>query len=226
MKSLKYVFLALSILAGMSGLASATTCGSSGGTDISNSGGTTCSLGDLTFTFQAPGFAPASSGQALIITAAAITTNDYTLDFGINPGATGFPVDVNIDYLVTSTSTNISGLDAMFSGGTSGTIVEQACTSALTGTASCPAGDTVSSLDLASGGIEMVGTPASFGPLSQVSLHENIDAIGFSEFGDSIAVSSVPPSSPVPEPSAASLLGGALCGLALVSRKLRRRKNK
>jgi hypothetical protein len=215
MKILKLLSLTLIVLGTSLAASAASICGSGGGTNISSSGTTTCALGGLTFAFNAPGFSPNATGDALTITAAAINGSDYVLEFGINPGTTGFPVDINIDYLVTSSSNNISGIDASFPGGTSGSIFEEAC-SVSTIVNPCPAGDLLSAITLTTAGVDAVGTPASFGPVSSLYIHKDIDAITFSEFTDSVQTSAVP------EPSTGLLLGSAFCLLGLLSRKLRR----
>lgn len=196
----------------------ATICASGGGTNISNTGTTTCSLGDLTFLFQAPGFSPTSTGDSLTVTDASMTGDDLVLEFGINPGTSGFPVDVNINYEVTSTTADITGIDAMFPGGTTGSIFEQACTAPTSATSLCTTPDTLSSITVTTGGVNSVGTPATFGPVSSVYIHKDIDAISFSEFTDSITESPAT----VPEPAPWLILGSGLCLVSTMLRRFRR----
>ncbi len=216
MKTLKLLSLTL-VVVGTSLTASATpVCGSNGGTNINSSGTTTCSVDNLTFTFDAPGFSPTSRADSLTVMSATMIGNEYNLEFGINPGTAGFPVDINIDYEVTSSTNNISGIDASFPAGTRGSIFEQAC-SVPTVSGVCPANDLLSALTLTTPGVDMNGSPASFGPVSSVYIHKDIDAISFSEFDDSVRVSAVP------EPSSAALLLCSAFGwLGLAARKLRR----
>jgi hypothetical protein len=207
--------LVVALLTGISAVASAAPVCMNGIDIIS---GTMCSLGDLTFTFMAPGFSPTSTGDSLTITSAAINGSDVVLQFGINPGTAGFPVDVNINYAVASTSSDITGIDASFPALTSGQISEQACSMQPAPATLCTAPNTLSALVDTTGGAIVTGTPATFGPVSTVYIHKDIDAINFSEFTDSIMETST-----VPEPSTAGLLGLALCGLGLLQSKIRRR---
>jgi hypothetical protein len=197
-------FLAMVVLLGMSTVASATP------TTCSNQSvvmGATCTLDGLTFLFTNVSFSPASTGDALTLDGASVTGNDAVLTFQINAGEAGLPADVVIDYSVTSGSANISGIDASYIG-PNGTISETAYNN----------GNVVSSISdpQNNNSVTVYGTPATFGPFSNIVIHKDVEAISFSEFTDSVQVSGVP------EPASLSMMGLGLLGLGLVGRRKRK----
>jgi len=99
-----------------------------------------CSVSDLTFTFTTLSFNPVAAGNSLEINGTSAVGGDVTLDFEVISGATPtYPLDVTLLYTVTSTSTDISGIDAQFGAGLAGSIAEDACSAPalITG---CPKG--------------------------------------------------------------------------------------
>jgi hypothetical protein len=223
LKNMKYLLLAVAILGGMSTVASAAPTMCAAGLNILNSGTTTCAIDGLTFTFDAPQFSPTSVGDALTVSSVGVTAGDVSLLFAINPGVGGFPVDVNIDYGVFSSSTNIEGIDASFPGGTDGSISEQACSIQPQAGHLCPVDDVLSSLHVTTGGTDQFGTPSTFGPVSAIYIHKDIDAVSFSEFTDSVELG-LGRTTATPEPSTALMLSSTLFGLGFFCRKLRRTK--
>jgi hypothetical protein len=197
-------FLATVVLLGMSTVASATPTACSNQAVVD---GTTCTLDGLTFLFSNVSFSPMSTGDALTLDGASVTCNDAVLTFQINAGEAGLPADVVIDYSVTSGSANISGIDASYIG-PSGTISETAYYN----------GAVVSSLfdPLNNNSNTVYGTPATFGPYSNIVIHKDVEATTFSEFTDSVQVSGVP------EPASLSMMGLGLLGLGLVGRRKRK----
>jgi hypothetical protein len=193
------------VLVGMSSAASAAPlCASQAVT-----AGLSCSLGGLTFDFNNVSFSPTSAGDALNLESAltGVSGNDIILGFQINAGTAGFPVDIVIDYTVTSATANISGIDASYLG-TSGTIFETAKSgSTIVSTLNDPTNNN---------GVTVFGTPESFGPYSSISIHKDIHAITFSEFTDSVVISGVP------EPASLSMMGLGLLGLGLMGRRKRK----
>jgi hypothetical protein len=202
-KILGSLFLAATVLVSVSSVASATpaTCASQ-----TVAAGLQCTLGGLTFDFSSVSFSPQSMNDALTLVAANTVVNgsDVVLGFQIGPGASGFPVDVTIAYTVTSDTANISGIDASYQGAT-GTIFENASVN----------GVVVSNISdgLNNNNVNVTGNPPTFGPYSSISISKDIDAIDFSEFTDSVQVSSVP------EPMTLSMMGVGLLGLSLISRR-------
>lgn len=207
---MKQFCLAAGLLAGLSTIAGAAPITCAPGVNISNTAQTVCALNDLTFTFNAPTFSPTSVGDFLTIDTVSATAAEDDILFAINPGTTGFPVDVNIDYSVTSTLANIVGVDAEFPGGTQGSIFETVCSVKPTPGVPCPAANLVGSLTLTTAGVEKF-SPA-FSGVSTIYVHKDIDAVSFSEFTDGVQLAETP------EPSTYMLLGFAL--LVLGCRKL------
>jgi hypothetical protein len=214
MFSFKRFCLVLAALAGFSATsAHAITATCAAGLNILNSGTTTCQIDNLTFTFNAPAFSPTSVGDSLTISSVGATAGDVSLLFAINPGTSGFPVDLNIDYSVTSALNNIDGIDASFPGGTDGSISEQACASQPDPGTLCSSANLLSHLDVTTGGVDMLGTPTTFGPVGSVFIHKDIDAVSFSEFTDSVELGAVP------EPATWGLMIIAFLGLASMRRR-------
>jgi len=220
MNQLRHLFLAAAILTGISTLARATPVGcNSAGSTVIAALPVSCTAGDLTFTFTGVSYNPPAAGNSLAINFVFIVSGDVTLDFQITSGADPtYPLNVNLLYTVTSTSTDIDGIDAQFGADVTGSITENAC-SAPALTSGCPPSTTLSSLsDTSTAGANVIGTPSSFSPVSTLYIETDVDA-NFSEFANSI-LESAPLATP--EPSTALPLA-VLCGLAVVARLRRRR---
>ena len=193
------------VLVGMSAVASASPC-----TNTQVTVGLSCDAGGLTFSFTNLSFSnqPPSTGDTLKIVSSSLVNNDVTLTFQIDPGTSGFPVDILLGYTVTSPIANITGIDASYLG-PNGSIFE---------TATAPDGKTSTIVDSTSpgglnNGVVFFGTPFGGGPYSSITISKDIDAIAFSEFTDSVQVSGVP------EPMTLSMMGAGLLGLSLLSRR-------
>ncbi len=196
------VFLAAIMLMGVSSVASAApTC-----TNQSISVGFSCSFDGLTFNFTNLSFNPTAASDNLQLAGATVSGNDAILTFQINPGTSGFPVDIQLGYTVTSDSANIVGIDASYAGA-NGSIFE---TASVNGTVVSTITDGNTGTN---NGVVLNGTPATFGPYSSITISKDIDALSFSEFTDSVQISSVP------EPMTLSTMGVGLLGLGLISRR-------
>jgi hypothetical protein len=170
-----------------------------------------CTLGDLTFDFEAVNFLGANSGFDLLgleTPPTAAAPGVVTLGFQV---LATYPVDVELDYSVTSTSADITALASTFGPPGVGEIFESAC--ATDPTIVPPGcGSPIATVTNTTGAYTV---SPSFGPLSQVFVDKDVTDLGFSSFTDSIQESTVP------EPSSFGFLGVALCGLAVFARKLR-----
>jgi opacity protein-like surface antigen len=213
-KILGNLMLAAVAVVGMSSAANAaTTC-----INQQVTAGFTCSIGSLTFDFLTLSFgaqSPPSTGDTLTLAPpTGQNGNSVVLGFQINPGTSGVPVDLLLEYTVTSTSANITGIDASYAG-PDGTITETAF--ANDSTCAGPTGCTTVLSQLFdghnNGNVDVFGNPATFGPVSSIVISKDIDDLQFSEFTDSVTVSSVP------EPMTLSMMGAGLLGLSLISRR-------
>ena len=177
--------------------------------------GLACSLGDLTFTFEAVSFNGAnSSTDSLALETPPTGTIGGVTTLGFQVLAT-YPVDIHLVYEVQSTSTNITALDSGFipvegNPPPPGQIAESACGSdPLLHEGTCT--PLLASVTNSTGAITYT---ASFGPVSTVWVDKDITDNGFSSFTDSIQTSATP------EPSSIALFG---TGLLAAAGALRRR---
>jgi hypothetical protein len=190
--------LSLSALPAVAGPA---TCG--GGEVVVT--GTVCSLGDLTFTFDLVSFAPGSPSDVLQLTTpyTGISGDDYVLDFQDGPSVT----DLQVDYTVTSTSTNIIGVDNSYGPtGLAQSLVEDVYASEVDGAGS----DLLATVNNTTGDLTFASLPSA---VSSVYIEKDFTNPS-SVFTDSIVAT--------PEPSSFGLLLIAAFGIAAASRKFRR----
>jgi hypothetical protein len=178
--------------------------------------GLTCSEGNLTFDFFNVSFDPGSVTDRLSIETpptSAATPDVVTLGFQI---LSTYPVDINIDYLVTSSSSDISAIGSTFGppAAVGSEIFETACaTNPTIVPPGCAGSNIIATVTNSTG--EYTVTP-SFGPLSQIYIDKDISDYGFSEFTDSVQETSA-----APEPATSWFLGCAVIGLAVLAPKLR-----
>jgi len=202
-KTLGNMFLAAVVLMGMSLVASAApTCSNQAIT-----AGATCSLDGLTFLFTNVSFSPSSTGDALTLDGASVASNDVTLTFQINAGTAGLPADVVIDYTVTSASTNIVGTDGSYIGQTGSLSETDYNNGGVVGSFFIPQNEN---------SVVYNDVQGAIGPYSYLNIHKDAEATAYSEFTDSIQLSSVP------EPASLSMMGLGLLGLGLVGRRKRK----
>ncbi len=93
MKYLKFLGVALLASIGFSTAASAATACLD--YQVSTTAGSnSCTVGDLTFTFTGLNFDPTSAGDTLEVAQTSTAGGDIDLLFQVNPGVSGFPVDL------------------------------------------------------------------------------------------------------------------------------------
>jgi hypothetical protein len=208
MKNLNLVLFAGAALLGCCASAMAAPCASQIVT-----GGMSCTLGDLTFTFEPVNFSGTNTGSdqiSLETPPTGVLGNIDTLGFQV---LATYPVDIHLIYEVQSTSTDIIALDSTFTpapGPPAPQINESAC-------GSDPALNQGACTPLLVNVINTTGSETlsgTFGPVSKLWVDKDITDPGFSSFTDSIEETSS-----APEPGTGLLLGAALCGLGLVGRK-------
>jgi hypothetical protein len=174
--------------------------------------GLACSLGDLTFTFEAVTLT--GTGNSLFLETPPTSAGGGVTTLGFQVLAS-YPVDIHLVYEVQSTSTNITALDSGFipvegNPPPGGQIAESACGSdPLLHEGTCT--PLLASVTNSTGAITYT---ASFGPVSTVWVDKDITDNGFSSFTDSIQTSATP------EPSSIALFG---TGLLAAAGALRRR---
>jgi len=222
-KFAKYIIFAVTAVALTTVAANATEC-TAGSIEVvappTGTPATTCTMGDLTFTWDQLSYTPDAPPSTLDISTpyTGIYGDDYSLYFTFSAGNS--PQDINMTYEVSSTSDNITGVDG-FLEPTSGettipAILETVCGNnpALDPLGECNDVLATYSNNNTSG---LVTYSTSFGPVSQVWITKDIQAgspIAISYFGDSVVAS--------PEPSSIGLMLLAAFGIVATARKLRK----
>jgi PEP-CTERM motif len=179
--------------------------------------GFSCSLGDLTFTFEEVSGIPSGSFVDLALEApTGVIGNLTSLVFQV--AASSFPIDLHLIYEVTSTSASITALDSTFNPvvtnpPTSGQIAETACSSdPMLTEGSCPSANILGTGLNTTGG-QTFTTP--FDPQSTLWVDKDVEDNGFSSFSDSIEQTATP------EPSSIALFGtGMLAAAGVIRRRL------
>jgi hypothetical protein len=170
-----------------------------------------CSLGNLTFTFEAVNFTGGTGALFLETPPTGYANSVATLGFQV---LANYPTDIHLIYEVQSTSPSVFTLDSTFTPFTGGLVAPQINESA------CGADPTLnvgSCTPMLANVINRSGQEtftSSFGPVSTFWIDKDITDPGFSSFTDSVDA---------PEPAMGLVLGGVLCGLGLISRKRRSR---
>jgi len=178
--------------------------------------GMSCTLGDLTFTFDSVNGLPTTSLLTLGLETppTGVLGGVTTLGFQVEGS---FPLDIHLVYEVQSTAATMTALDSAFipvagNPAPGGHISETACgTNPLLTQGSCT--DILGSALNTSGSITLTN---AFGPVSNLWVDKDIEDNGFSSFTDSIEQTT-----PTPEPSSIALFGtGMLAAAGVVRRRL------
>jgi len=176
--------------------------------------GLSCTLGDKTFLFEEIKFTGANSASDLLDLSTPPTSASPGLAvLGFTVLATT-PVDIELVYKVTSTSTNIVAIDSTF--GPPQPAGSQIFESA------CPTDPTIIPPGCGSPYATVTNTTglytisSTFGPVSSLYIDKDIENFGFSTFTDSIEETTVP------EPMAMSLVGGGLALLGMLRFRAKR----
>ena len=202
-RNIALTFLPIVALMGVSTQAKAATCSNQAVT-VNFS----CTLGDLTFTFTGVSVQPGTNGVNLDPGMTVANPGDVVLGFQM-PNST---TDIHLDYTVTSSAVDITGVDSFFPLGNPPpppSINETVCGVPFVGGV---CSDVLTHLvNTTPNTIEF---SSSFGPVSTVYIDKDISPDTFSSFTDSIVESS-----PAPEPSSLALLGTSLLGAAGFARR-------
>jgi hypothetical protein len=175
----------------------------------------TCSLGDLTFTFDLVNGIPTGALTALnLSTPPTSAGNPVVLGFQLSASP---DVDIHLIYEVQSTSADIVSLDSSFPFISSdpGHISELACSVnplLPANEGNCPPADILGSALNTTGAITYTDP---FGPVSTLWIDKDITPNGFSSFTDTVEETTAP----TPEPSSIALLGTGLLAAAGAMRR-------
>lgn len=177
--------------------------------------GMSCSLGNLTFTFESVSGLPAGSLISLGLESppTGILGDLTVLGFQV---LGNFPTDIHLIYEVQSTAATITSIDSSFNPVAGnppphGQIAETACgTDPLSTEGTCQ-----DVLGTALNTTGLITFTNSFGPVSTLWIDKDITDNGFSSFTDSIEQTATP------EPSSIALFGtGMLAAAGMIRRRL------